>query len=65
MRKSTKYFEQMRLRPDRKDIQMKWIEHIIENPEHEYVQDDGRIRRWGRIPEAENRYIRVILLEGN
>ena len=24
---------------------------------------DGRIRRWIRVPEMENRYLRVILLE--
>jgi len=28
----------------------------------EKVQADGRIRRWAQIPEAENRYLRVVLL---
>jgi hypothetical protein len=26
------------------------------------VQADGRIRRWVRVPEMDNRYLRVILL---
>ena len=29
----------------------------------ERVQSDGRIRRWIRIPEMENRALRVVLLE--
>lgn len=32
-------------------------------PEHEEIQSDGRIRRWARISEFENRALRVILLE--
>ncbi len=41
---------------------MEWIEAVISAPEREVVQADGRIRRWGRIPEAEGRALRVILL---
>jgi hypothetical protein len=26
------------------------------------TQADGRIRAWGRVPEAEDRWLRVILL---
>jgi hypothetical protein len=29
----------------------------------EEIQADGRIRRWGRIAEMDNRVLRVILLE--
>jgi len=36
---------------------------VIENPLHAEVQSDGRIRRWARIEEMENRVLRVILLE--
>jgi hypothetical protein len=32
-------------------------------PIRELRQSDGRIRRWGRIPEAGGRYLRVVLLE--
>jgi hypothetical protein len=27
------------------------------------IQTDGRIRRWARIPDMENRVLRVILME--
>jgi hypothetical protein len=39
-----------------------WIERVIANPITQVVQQDGRIRRWGRIPEMENRILRVVLL---
>jgi hypothetical protein len=32
-------------------------------PEMEHVQADGRIRRWWRVPEMGNRYLRIVLLE--
>ena len=35
---------------------------MIEKPLKEKVQVDGRIRRWGRIAEAGDRYLRVVLL---
>jgi len=44
-------------------IKNEWIEHVIQNPLKEEVQSDGRIRRWARIAEMENRALRVILLE--
>ena len=52
----------MRVRPDRADIRAAWIVGVIERPEHERVQADGRIRRWSRIPEADGRWLRVVLL---
>jgi len=47
--KVTKYFEAIRSRPDRAIIQDEWILRIIASPEREYVQADGRVRRWARI----------------
>jgi hypothetical protein len=44
-------------------IKNEWIEHVIQNPLKAEVQSDGRIRRWARIAEMENRALRVILLE--
>jgi hypothetical protein len=44
-------------------IQDSWIEYVIAHPIHEEMQTDGRIRRWAQIVEADNRYLRVILLE--
>ncbi len=53
----------MRNRDDRKGIRLEWIEEAVSHPIREHVQADGRIRRWARIPEAGNRYLRVVLLE--
>jgi hypothetical protein len=59
----TRYFEAIRSRPDRAIIEDSWIEHAIREPVRELVQADGRIRRWVLVPEMENRYLRVVLLE--
>jgi hypothetical protein len=61
--KVTNYFEAMRKRPDRSVILDAWIERATSKPLKEEVQTDGRIRRWVCIPEMNNRYLRVILLE--
>jgi len=61
--KTTQYFRYTRERPDRAMIKNEWIEHVIQNPLKEEVQSDGRIRRWARIAEMDNRALRVILLE--
>jgi ribosomal protein L15E len=60
--KHTQYFLATRLRPDREAIQDAWIERVVVHPEHQAIQSDGRIRRWGRTPEMENRWLRVVLL---
>lgn len=52
----------MRERPDRAIIRLEWIQEVIEKPEKEQLQSDGRIRRWARIDEAGGKYLRVILL---
>ena len=39
-----------------------WIERVIANPVAQVVQRDGRIRRWGFVPEMSNRVLRVVLL---
>ena len=59
----THYFEAIRSRPDRAIIEDSWIERAIREPVRELIQEDGRIRRWVRVPEMENRYLRVVLLE--
>ena len=61
--KATQYFQYTRQRPDRISILDEWIMRVIQNPLREEVQSDGRIRRWARIQEMENRVLRVILLE--
>ena len=60
--KVTAYFSVVRLRSDRAAIRDEWIERTIRAPERELVQADGRIRRWALVPEAQNRYPRVVLL---
>jgi len=60
--KFTQYFLHTRLRPDRALIRDDWIFHVIQNPEREQIQSDGRIRRWGKIAENESRILRVVLL---
>jgi len=61
--KVTKYFQFRRSLPDRGAIQDEWIREVIRNPSRRTTQDDGRIRLCGRIAEADNRYLRVVLLE--
>jgi hypothetical protein len=58
----TRYFEHVRSRPDRAAIRLEWIERVVMHPEQERTQRDGRIRRWGRIAEMDDRWLRVILL---
>jgi hypothetical protein len=61
--KTTAYFEAMRVRPDRAVITDDWVQRAVSAPIRESRQADGRFRRWAQIPEMENRYLRVILLE--
>jgi hypothetical protein len=60
--KVTSYFLANRDRPDRRGIELEWIERVLRRPTHRKVQSDGRIRLWGRIDEAGGRYLRVVLL---
>jgi hypothetical protein len=60
--KFTQYFLSMRQRPDRASIKMEWIQYVVDHPEKEVVQEDGRIRRWAMISDAEGKYLRIILL---
>jgi hypothetical protein len=60
--KTRKYFQAIRTRPDRAIIKDEWIQRVIDFPEQQSVQADGRIRIWGKIEEMDDRYLRVILL---
>ena len=60
--KVTEYFQATRTRRDRAGIEDEWIIRVVDNPEYEQTQDDGRIRRWGRISEVPGRCLRVVLL---
>jgi len=61
--KFTQYFLTMRQRADRSGIALEWVEQTVARPEHEALQEDGRLRRWRRIDEADGRWLRVVLLE--
>ena len=61
--KTTKYFQSIKIRPDRAQIKDKWICQVISNPVKTFIQSDGRVRKWGRIAEMDDRYLRVVLLE--
>jgi hypothetical protein len=60
--KVTKYFEFRRTLPDRERIKDEWIKYVLKNPVKTVTQEDGRIKVWAKIKEAENRYLRVITL---
>ena len=52
----------MHARPDRMGIRLEWIRQVMEQPVKEVIQADGRIRRWAAIPEAQGRFLRIVLL---
>ena len=60
--KYTNYFENevMRKRPF---LKKEWCIFVIENPLHVEIQDDDRVRFWGRIAEFDDRILRVVTLE--
>lgn len=61
--KYSQYFLYTRSRSDRQWIQMEWIDYVVNHPIKEEIQTDGRIRRWGKIMAADQKYLRVVLLE--
>lgn len=60
--KTTAYFREQVLRK-RPYIEPEWCTYIIEHPIGREVQEDGRIRFWGFIPEYGEKAIRVVTLE--
>lgn len=61
--KTTDYFETICQRPDRVVILDEWILRAVAYPVAQYIQSDGRIRRWAPISEMNNRILRVVLLQ--
>jgi len=59
----TKYFQFRLSLPDRDVIQDGWIREVIGNPSRRTIQDDGIIRLWGKVADAGDRYLGVVLLE--
>ena len=59
----TTYFENEVLRK-RSYIKKEWCLWVIENAEHELIQQDKqRVRFWAKIDELGGRYLRVVTLE--
>jgi hypothetical protein len=59
--KTTRYFREQVLRK-RPYIQLEWCERILADPLATIVQEDGRVRFWGIIPELGERALRVVTL---
>ena len=49
----TQYFMAMRQRPDRAMIELAWIQRVIDHPEKETIQQDGRTLRVILLPDGE------------
>ena len=60
--KMTSYFRGQVLRK-RAYLRIEWCLEVIANPATKEVQDDGRIRFWGFIPELGPKALRVVTLE--
>jgi hypothetical protein len=60
--KFTRYFHEMRKRPDRTFIRLEWIEQAVNHPIRQVTQQDCRIRRWASISAMGGQYLRVVLL---
>lgn len=58
----TDYFENEVLRK-RPYLRKEWCVFVVENAEKVEPQEQNRYRFWARIPELENRYLRVITLD--
>ena len=61
--KTTAYFNFRLEQVDRHLIQDSWILYVIANPEATEIQPDGIIRHWAKISEANDKHLRVVLLE--
>ena len=59
--KYTRYFEEEVLRK-RSYLKKEWCVDIVENSIRPEVQDDDRVRFWGRVSELDNKIIRVVTL---
>jgi hypothetical protein len=57
--KHTDYFESRLLE---RDIRLEWCQYVVDHPLDHTVQEDGRIRYWGLVPET-GKFLRVVLLE--
>jgi hypothetical protein len=62
--KTTRYFEEQVLRK-RPYISRSWCTDVLASPIRRDIQEDGRIRFWGKVlipGEARDRFLRVVTL---
>ncbi|MFC4700258.1 hypothetical protein ACFO4O_08835 [Glaciecola siphonariae] len=59
----TSYFENKLKEPDYQHLKREWIEQTFSAPEFEIKEIDGRYARYRKIPEADNQYLKVIVLK--
>ena len=55
---TTPYFD-LSVRERRPYLKDEWIEFVLSNPIRTEIQDNGRVRYWGFIAEAD-KYLRVV-----
>lgn len=60
--KFTSYFvnEVLRKRPY---LKQEWCIQVVKNAQKVEKQEDNRFRFWAKVPELENRYLRVVTLQ--
>ncbi len=58
----TRYFEEQVLKK-RPYLKKEWCVEVVENPIKSEPQEHNRYRFWGRIPELDNRILRVVTLD--
>ena len=58
----TEYFEEQVLKK-RPYLKKEWCVEVVENPIKSEPQEHNRYRFWGRIPELDNRILRVVTLD--
>lgn len=57
----TEYFKRRLKEPDREGITAELCEEVVREAEYTEVQEDGRVRFWGYVPER-RLWLRVVTL---
>ena len=55
--KFTPYFQFVHTKPDRAKIKLEWIQQVVDSPEKQELQNDGRIKKWGYIKEGSSLFL--------
>ena len=58
----TEYFEKEVLRK-RPYLQKEWCTRVVQAPIRSEPQEHNRYRFWGKVPELEDRFLRVVTLQ--